>query len=827
MHLRQFKVSLVASVALILSSVMGVQAQDERISKVPNFGVGQTLNECGSSVLNLAGNFDGFEVDGDTYTFPTEAASWAGTANLNTDLYPLSFPSGGELRFKAEIPEGGADTSVNFKFERLPYPDTEPSFSTANTVISGAETDYVVLIPAQDASRSFSSLLMFIVERDQPVVVRDVQVITAGDGDGDGVPDASDAFSADPAASIDSDGDGSPDAWNTCATAEDIAASTLTLDSDDDDDGTPDLQDSLPLNPYHSNPELAAFSAAFGGAVIDGVNYSVPTGAEVWAGFANENTALYPLSFATGGKITFTGSVADGGSADVRFRLEYKPHPDVDPAYDTAAVTVSGGTPAEYTIDIPSQGSNTYESLLLYVDTPDVSVTLTDISLEAVTAIADGDGDGIADADDAFPSDPAASVDTDGDGSPDDWNDGATAAQIDASTLTVDEDDDDDLVPDTSDVRPLDPNYADPTFGIFTGSFGGSVIDGVNFSVPTGAEVWAGFANENLDLYPFSFPDGGQITFTGSVASGGSADVRFRFEFKPHPEVDPAYDTAAVTVAGSTPTEYVIDIPSQGANTFESFLMYVDTSDVSVTVTSVVVTALDAVTDADGDGVDDADDAFPTDPAASVDTDGDGMPDDWNEGATAEQIAASALTVDEDDDNDGVVDGSDSRPLDDNFSDASAAEFSEAFGGAYYSDGLYVNPEGAESWAGFANMNTALYPISFPNGGQMTFTASVPLGGTADVYFRFEKNPHPDVDPSYDTAPVTISGSESATYTVDVPAQGENTFASFLMYVQTQDVAVAVSDVQLSFADGPPADPTLADFSEAFGGTTIGEGGIY
>ena len=280
MHLRQFKVSLFASVALIFSSVMAVQAQDERISKVPNLGGGQTLNECGSSFLNLSGNFGGFEVDGDTYTFPTGAESWAGTANLNADLYPLSFPSGGELRFKAEIPEGGADTSVNFKFERLPYPDTEPSFFTDNTVISGAETDYVVSVPAQDASHTFSSLLMFIVERDQPVIVRDVQVITAGDGDGDGVPDASDEFPADPAASIDSDGDGSPDAWNTCATAEDIAASTLTLDSDDDDDGTPDLQDSLPLNPYHSNPDLAAFSAAFGGAVIDGVNYSVPTGAE-------------------------------------------------------------------------------------------------------------------------------------------------------------------------------------------------------------------------------------------------------------------------------------------------------------------------------------------------------------------------------------------------------------------------------------------------------------------------------------------------------------------------------------------------------------------
>ena len=36
--------------------------------------------------------------------------------------------------------------------------------------------------------------------------------------------------------------------------------------------------------------------------------------------------------------------------------------------------------------------------------------------------------------------------------------------------------------------------------------------------------------------------------------------------------------------------------------------------------------------DNDGDFVPNAEDAFPDDVAASVDTDGDGMPDTWNEG---------------------------------------------------------------------------------------------------------------------------------------------------------------------------------------------------
>ncbi len=46
--------------------------------------------------------------------------------------------------------------------------------------------------------------------------------------------------------------------------------------------------------------------------------------------------------------------------------------------------------------------------------------------------------------------------------------------------------------------------------------------------------------------------------------------------------------------------------------------------------------------DRDGDGVADGEDAFPDDPAASVDTDGDGYPDAWNEGYDASD-ATSAL----------------------------------------------------------------------------------------------------------------------------------------------------------------------------------------
>ena len=56
------------------------------------------------------------------------------------------------------------------------------------------------------------------------------------------------------------------------------------------------------------------------------------------------------------------------------------------------------------------------------------------------------------------------------------------------------------------------------------------------------------------------------------------------------------------------------------------------------------------------------------------------------------------------------------------------AQFSEAFGEATYDaeTSVYTFPTGAQSWAGFANMNTDLYPLIFSESGSISFTGSVP-----------------------------------------------------------------------------------------------------
>ena len=119
--------------------------------------------------------------------------------------------------------------------------------------------------------------------------------------------------------------------------------------------------------------------APFGGATVTEDVLEVPAGAFGWAGFANTNNAIYPISLSDGGEITFTAAV--NGSADVRFRLERLPYPDVDPAFNTSPITVTGTTEVTYTIEVPEQGENIYRNLILYIDNLDTPVIIKNVQV--------------------------------------------------------------------------------------------------------------------------------------------------------------------------------------------------------------------------------------------------------------------------------------------------------------------------------------------------------------------------------------------------------------------------------------------------------------
>ena len=106
---------------------------------------------------------------------------------------------------------------------------------------------------------------------------------------------------------------------------------------------------------------------------------------------------------------------------------------------------------------------------------------------------------------------------------------------------------------------------------------------------------------------------------------------------------------------------------------------------------------------------------------------------------------------------------------------------------------------GTEPWAGWANNNPST--LSFPNGGKITFTGSAAAPVTLN--FKFEKlgfdaagNGAADTEPNFTTQNITVSGADATPYTLYFTNQpADNTFASHLLYLVTQDAAVTLSDI--------------------------------
>ena len=607
----------------------------------------------------------------ETYTFPTGAQDWAGFAN-NADIYPLTFEEGGSITFTASA---ATPTNVRFRFEFLPFPDVDPSYDTEQVLIDSTEPmEYTIEIPSQ-GENTFSSFLLYIVERDQPVMVSNV--VVSNDTTPPPEPDAElvnllayhvygDTVYSGDAIALDGN---SIEMLN--GEMADISVQDGNLFINDARVVTADIAAgngvihainkvlSLPGGPASVVADFT--TGAFGNAVVDAETetYTFPSGAEPWAGFAN-NADIFPISFPEGGSITFTASAAV--PTNVRFRFEYLPFPDVDPAYDTEQVLIDSTEPMEYTIEIPSQGENTFSSFLLYLVERDQAVTVSNVVV-------------------------------------------------------------------TSGVEPEPEPPANAVMADFTtGAFGNAVVDAETetYTFPSGAEGWAGFAN-NADIYPLTFTDGGTLTFT--AAADTPTQVYFRFEYLPFPDVDPAYNTASVTINSAEPTQYSIDIPSQGENTFSSFLLYIVERDQPVMVKDVMVASAEAM-------------EAPTNDAIA----------DFTTGAFGNAVVDAETET-------------------------------------------YTFPSGAEGWAGFAN-NADIYPLSFPEGGYVTFTASA--AAATNLRFRFEFMPFPDVDPAYDTASVLVDSTEAMEYTIEVPSQGENTFSSFLLYLVERDSPVTITNVVVS-----------------------------
>lgn len=108
----------------------------------------------------------------------------------------------------------------------------------------------------------------------------------------------------------------------------------------------------------------------------------------------------------------------------------------------------------------------------------------------------------------------------------------------------------------------------------------------------------------------------------------------------------------------------------------------------------------------------------------------------------------------------------------------------------------YTTPSTAVEWAGFASSNSSIYPLSFPNGGSITLTAS--SQEPASIRFVFENEAYPNNTIAFETAPVTVSGPETD-YVINIPARPEGeAYNVFLMFIDTRDVPVTITELAIT-----------------------------
>ncbi|MGR5305571.1 polysaccharide lyase family 8 super-sandwich domain-containing protein [Vibrio mediterranei] len=335
----------------------------------------------------------------------------------------------------------------------------------------------------------------------------------------------------------------------------------------------------------------------------------------------------------------------------------------------------------------------------------------------------DRDGDWVGDNTDAFPDDPAASIDSDGDDYPDNWNEGktqqdsTTSLTLDAFPNDADEqlDSDSDGMGDNADIYPLladlwvDPvmpvpgnmqaehfqyvengeAYFDSTVGNSKGQHRLDVdvdIQNNNQSDALGNPTYgvANTADGEWLMYDLDVKESGLYQLELMAGSGQDSKP---VELSVHINNNIFNLNYTANVANPRLYQTVIldaDIPLSAGN-HQLLMRFDDANGASLdafSITKLVDTDADGRSDgrdafpndptewldSDGDGVGDNKDAFPNNHAASVDTDSDGYPDSWNEQCNVQCQLNSGLRIDElpfdsgnyrDSDGDGIGDNDD------------------------------------------------------------------------------------------------------------------------------------------------------------------------
>lgn len=126
------------------------------------------------------------------------------------------------------------------------------------------------------------------------------------------------------------------------------------------------------------------------------------------------------------------------------------------------------------------------------------------------------------------------------------------------------------------------------------------------------------------------------------------------------------------------------------------------------------------------------------------------------------------------------------------------ANYNGLFAGTIKQGNIYIFPDDAESYAGFAQTRAELYPMAFYRGGKISFKAKTLNEVNVKVYFRFEKNVYPDTEPSFDTDFIEVSSQDLTEYSIEIPVQSlDNTFSSTLMYFMDKGSRLEMNEFKI------------------------------
>ena len=89
----------------------------------------------------------------------------------------------------------------------------------------------------------------------------------------------------------------------------------------------------------------------------------------------------YPFLFFEDGSLKFNASVPDGVSADIYFKFSQTTDINPDNDYITQTISLSGNLASEFSIDIPSQGLNLFDSLTMHIVAKNTNISLNSVTI--------------------------------------------------------------------------------------------------------------------------------------------------------------------------------------------------------------------------------------------------------------------------------------------------------------------------------------------------------------------------------------------------------------------------------------------------------------